>query len=96
MVEVSNEEIIKLAKISGIALDAEEVSELSEDLAKILEYVNQLDELDVSNVEPTYQVTDLKNIWRQDEVVQSPASREDLLNLAPESQDNAVKVPKVL
>ena len=96
MKEVSNEEIIKLAKISGIALDAGEVSELSEDLTKILEYVNQLDELDLAGVEPTYQVTNLKNIWREDDVLTSPVSSEELVGLAPEGQGSAVKVPKVL
>lgn len=96
MVEVSKEEIIKLAKISGIALSSKEVDELKEDITKILDYVNQLNELDVENVEPTYQVTDLKNVWREDEVETNSTSREDLLNLAPESKDNAVKVPKVL
>ena len=96
MVEVSKEEIIKLAKMSGIQLENDEVSELQQDIIKILDYVNQLNELDVENVQPTYQVTDLKNVWREDIVQESPAPREDLLNLAPENKDNSVKVPKVL
>ena len=96
MVEVSKEEIIKLAKMSGIELENSEVSELQQDIIKILDYVNQLNELDVENVQPTYQVTDLKNVWREDIVQESPAPREDLLNLAPENKDNSVKVPKVL
>ena len=68
MVEVSKEEIIKLAKMSGIELEKNEASELQQDIIKILDYVNQLNELDVENVQPTYQVTDLKNVWREDVV----------------------------
>ena len=96
MVEVSKEEVIRLADMSGVALEDQEASELREDLAKILEYVEQLDELDVDGVEPTYQVTDLENVWREDVVADSPANREALLNLAPENRDNSIKVPKVL
>ena len=88
MVEVSKEEIIKLAKMSGIELEKNEASELQQDIIKILDYVNQLNELDVENVQPTYQVTDLNNVWREDVVQESPASKEVLLNLAPENKDN--------
>ena len=52
-------------------------------------------ELDTSGVEPTYQVTGLENVWREDEV-QSGISRDELLELAPEKQNNQVKVPQVL
>ena len=96
MVEVSKEEIIKLAKISGLELKNEEVINFQDDITKILEYISQLDEVDVTGVGPTYQVTDLQNVWREDVVVDSPASTKDLLELAPESEDNSVKVPKVL
>ena len=64
-------------------------------MEKIVEYINQLGELDTSGVEPTYQVTGLENVWREDEV-QSGISRDELLELAPEKQNNQVKVPQVL
>ena len=54
-----------------------------------------LDELDTDGVEPTFQLTGLQNVWREDEVKQN-LTREQLLALAPESEDNQVKVPKVL
>jgi len=47
-------------------------------------------------VEPTYQVTGLQNIWRDDEIIDSSVSRRQLLALAAEQSDNCVKVPKVL
>ena len=49
----------------------------------------------MSGVEPTYQVTGLSNVWREDEV-QAGIPVEELLDLAPEKQNNQVKVPQVL
>ena len=65
-------------------------------IEKIINYINKLDELDTDGVEPTYQVTGLKNVWRDDEIIDSSVSRRQLLALAAEQSDNCVKVPKVL
>lgn len=69
---------------------------LQTDLGNILEYINQLSELDTSGVEPTYQVTDLENVGRDDVVAESLADREALIALAPKQRDNQIEVPKVL
>ena len=50
----------------------------------------------MADVEPTYQVTDLCNVYDDDEVRSDGVSREDLLKLAPASHDGQIKVPKVL
>lgn len=73
-----------------------EVESLRADIEKIINYINQLDELDTDGVEPTYQVTGLQNVWRDDEIIDSSVSRRQLLALAAEQSDNRVKVPKVL
>ena len=73
-----------------------EVESLRADIEKIINYINQLDELDTDGVEPTYQVTCLQNVWRDDEIIDSSVSRRQLLALAAEQSDNCVKVPKVL
>ena len=62
----------------------------------ILKYVSQLDAVDVSNVEPTYQVFEMENVWRDDEILPQDASREELLAMTKEEKDNQIKVPKVL
>lgn len=85
-----------LAQLSDFSVSDEEVKRLTGDIQGIIKYVSQLDELDVSDVEPTYQVFEMENVWRADEVIEQDASREELLALAPESKDNQVKVPKVL
>lgn len=85
-----------LATLSALGLTDAEAEGLGVDLENIINYIKQLDELDVADVEPTYQVTDLENIWRDDEVQSSAVTREQLLDLAPESAENHVKVPQVL
>lgn len=93
---ISRDDVLHLAKLSSLQLSDDEIESLQNDLGNILEYVKQLSELDTSGVEPTYQVTDLENVWRDDTVQQHAADREKLLVLAPDSAENQIKVPKVL
>ena len=85
-----------LAGLSGLALSDAETQALGTDIDTIITYITMLDELDVAGVEPTYQVTDLENVWRKDEVIDGGVMREQLLSLAPETLENQVKVPQVL
>lgn len=96
MTNISRDDVQHLAQLSSLQLNPDEADNLAADIANILTYVDQLGELDTAGVEPTYQVTDLENVWRNDEVIESGVTREQLLALAPESAQNQVKVPKVL
>lgn len=93
---VSRDDVIHLAQLSNLQLNDDQVASLQADLANILDYINQLSELDTSGVEPTYQVTDLENVMRDDVVVHHDADREKLLELAPAQTEHQIKVPKVL
>ena len=95
MTNISTSDIQHLASLSSLALADDEVDGLRQDLENIIGYIEQLGELDTSGVEPTYQVTGLENVWREDEV-QPGISRDELLELAPEKQNSQVKVPQVL
>ncbi|MBQ9403072.1 Asp-tRNA(Asn)/Glu-tRNA(Gln) amidotransferase subunit GatC [Candidatus Saccharibacteria bacterium] len=100
--EITREEIDHLAKLSDFSLSDEEKDGLTTDLKNIIGYISQLNELDTEGIEPTYQVFEMENIWREDEILPQEADREALLNLAPAYlgasgvQDNQIKVPKVL
>lgn len=96
MTQISRAIVLHLAQLSRLQLENDEVDMLAVDIANILEYVEQLNELDTDSVEPSYQVTGLSNVWRKDVVSDEDVSRETLLALAPEMVDNQVKVPKVL
>ena len=96
MTQITRDDVLHLAQLSSLQLSNAEIDELQTDIGNILGYVEQLGKLDTSNVEPTYQVTGLQNVWRDDTVIDYGVSRQDLLARAPESADNQVKVPKVL
>lgn len=94
--EIKSEDILHLAELSNVTLSKGEVDSLGRDLQDIIKYISQLDDLDVSDVEPTYQVFEMENVWRDDEIIKQDATREELLALAKTSRDNQVEVPKVL
>ena len=96
MSTITNDDVRHLAQLSSLQMPDPEVELLCADIKKIINYINQLDELDTDGVEPTYQVTGLQNVWRDDEIIDSSVSRQQLLALAAEQSDNCVKVPKVL
>lgn len=96
MSTITTDDVRHLAALSNLQLTDDEIGHLQVDLANILAHIDQLNALDTSGVEPTYQVTGLENVWRDDRVQLSPADREKLLALAPEQADNSVKVPQVL
>ena len=94
--EIKREDILHLASLSNLSLTDEEVKSLGKDLQDIIKYISQLYELDTKDVEPTYQVFEMENIWRDDEVVDQGVNREELLALSEKSRDNQIEVPKVL
>lgn len=96
MTKISRDDVQHLAQLSSLQLTDSEIDALQGDLEGIVEYINQLGALDTTGVEPTYQVTDLENVMRDDEVIDYGVTRDTLLKLAPAAQDNSVKVPKVL
>ncbi len=96
MTNISKDEVRRLAQLSSISLSDDQITQLQEDLGAILNYVEQLQKIDTSNVEPTYQVTGLENVEREDEIIDYGLSRDDLLAGAPDKQDSQIKVPKVL
>ena len=92
---VSLEDVRHLAELSQIRLSKAALTSLAGDIDRIVGYIDQLDELDTAGVEPTFQITGLENVWRTDEV-KPQLERRELLQLAPDSEDGQVKVPKVL
>lgn len=97
MTHITEESLKQLAELSAIELTSSELDGLSGDLEKILSYIDQMQELNTDDVEPTYQVTDLQNVWRDDAVDNNGPMREALLSTAGQNTSNSqIKVPKVL
>lgn len=96
MTDISTDDVHRLAQLSSLQLDDQEAEALRIDLGNILGYIDQLSELNTDGVEPTYQVTDLQNVWRDDVIDNYGIDREALIALAPDADQQQIKVPKVL
>lgn len=96
MTHVTIDDVQHLARLSSLSLSDGETESLRGDLEQILGYIEQLGELDTAGVDPTYQVTDLENVWRDDIVQTHEVKSEQLIALASQHQENQIKVPKVL
>ena len=96
MAKLSKDQVLKLAHLSRLKLTDEEIERFRDELSSILEYVEMLDGVDVQGLEPTYQVTGLKNIMRKDEIREYQAKPADLLKAAPAVEKNQFKVNRVI
>lgn len=92
----SDEDIIKLAALSRLQLTKEEVAKYKKELSSIVAYVQRLQDVDITGLEPTSQVTGLTNVVRTDEVVNYNVSPDDLLKNAPNVEDHQFKVKRMV
>ena len=94
---ISRKEIEYLARLARIELAETEKVKFEKDLSGILDFVAKLDEVDTADTAPLAGGTDLSNVMREDEVGNAveAASREELVNAAPEKERGFVKVKAV-
>ena len=85
----------RVARLSRLKLKDEEVTKLAAELSQVLHYVDQLNELDVTNVEPMAHAIELTNVFRADEPRPS-LPREAALANAPKSDGKYFLVPPIL
>lgn len=77
----------KVAKLANLSLSVIEEKKYSEQLSKILEYIDKLNEVDTENVEPTYNVSGLSNVMRPDEVGDCTIPAENAISNASHSKN---------
>jgi aspartyl-tRNA(Asn)/glutamyl-tRNA(Gln) amidotransferase subunit C len=92
---IDREQVRKVAHLARLELTEAEEEQFTRELGSILEYVEQLQELDTDNVPPTTRAIDVSNITRNDKLETYP-NRESLLDNAPEQDGDYFKVPKIL
>ncbi|MBD2252866.1 Asp-tRNA(Asn)/Glu-tRNA(Gln) amidotransferase subunit GatC [Nostoc parmelioides] len=92
---IDREQVRKVALLARLELTPEEEEQFTTQLGSILDYIEQLNELDVSHVPPTARAIDVSNITREDNL-QPYADREAILSSAPEQEGEFFKVPKIL
>ena len=91
---LSKDDVKKCAKLARIELTEVEEERFFQQLSSILGYCEKLNELNLDGVEPIYQVTGQKNIFREDEVTNTNRQK-DMLKNVPEQENGFIKVKSV-
>ncbi len=92
---IDREQVHKVANLARLEMTAQEEEQMTAQLSSILEYFQQLSELDTTDVSPTTRAIDVSNITRPDELQAYP-EREALLGEAPDQDGDFFKVPQIL
>jgi aspartyl-tRNA(Asn)/glutamyl-tRNA(Gln) amidotransferase subunit C len=87
--------IEKLANLSRLEFDETEKEEIKNDLEKMIGFIDKLNELDTTGVEPLLHMSENVNVFRNDEV-KGEINREDVFRNAPLHDKEFFKVPKVI
>lgn len=90
---ISDETIEYVGILAKLELSEEEKEQAKKDMANMLDYIDTLNELDTSEVEPMSHVFPVNNVFRED-VVTNGDDREEILANAPEAKEGAFVVPK--
>ncbi len=94
MANVIDDETIEYVGIlAKLELSDEEKDQAKQDMAKMLDYIDQLNELDTTEVEPMSHIFQVENVFREDEVTNGDM-REAVLANAPEEKDGMFVVPQ--
>jgi aspartyl-tRNA(Asn)/glutamyl-tRNA(Gln) amidotransferase subunit C len=93
--KVTQADVLKIAELARLTLSDEELPVFTEQFNKILNHMDQLNEVDTDGVEPLSHVLDLVNATREDEPEKS-LDQETVLNLAPKSKNGHIAVPPVI
>tara|TARA_Y100000588_G_C13580522_1_gene638513 strand:+ start:215 stop:502 length:288 start_codon:yes stop_codon:yes gene_type:complete len=92
---VDIETVRRVANLARVKVPETELDTLAGELSNILDWIEQLNEVDTDDIEPMSSVNDTKLRWRADEVTDDNISDKVLSN-APDSQDGMFSVPKVV
>jgi aspartyl-tRNA(Asn)/glutamyl-tRNA(Gln) amidotransferase subunit C len=92
---IDREQVHKVARLARLELTPEEEEQFTIQLGGILNYVEQMNELDVSNVIPTTRAIDVSNVTREDKLQPYP-ERDAILSSAPQQEGEFFKVPKIM
>ena len=91
---ITVKDVEHVAKLARLELTEEEKEKFTSQLGDVLKYVEQMNEVDTSNVEPMAHALDFVNVMREDEV-KYEQTKEELMKNAPDAEDGFFKVPKI-
>lgn len=93
---LSEKDVIKLAKLARLELTDKEVHQYKNELSSILDYVHLLDKVDTKELKPTHQVTGLVNVTRPDEIIDYGYKSSDMMENVPNKKDGFIKVKRMI
>jgi len=94
-VQLTPEDIRKVAALARLTLTEDEIARMTADIARILDYVAKLDELETNEIEATSHVVTMETPFRPDIVTSTPSVESSLAN-APEREDGYFVVPAII
>lgn len=86
-------DVENLAELARLELSQEEKEKVLIDMGSILDYVKQIEAVQVGDIKPNLQ---LHNVWREDEIQTREFSKELIISQFPDAQDGFLKVKKIL
>ncbi|MFW6000999.1 MAG: Asp-tRNA(Asn)/Glu-tRNA(Gln) amidotransferase subunit GatC [Halanaerobium sp.] len=92
---IGEKDVEYAANLAQLKLDEEEKELYTEQIGKILDYVDKLNELDTEDVVPTAYTVPMKNVLREDKVEDSLPREKSLAN-APDKKDGHFRAPKIM
>lgn len=96
MAKLTREDVLKLAQLARLELSDDEIESYQSELSEILQYVEQLQNVDVGGLKPTNQVTGLTNVTREDEVRDYGYKTDELLKNVPKVKNHQIEVKRML
>lgn len=91
---ITVKDVEHVAKLARLTLTEEEKEKFTSQLGDVLKYVEQMNEVDTSDVKPMSHAIDFVNVMREDEV-KYEQTKEELMKNAPDAEDGFFKVPKI-
>lgn len=95
MAKLSKEQVEHIAKLARLEFAEDEKAKFQDQLSSILDYVEKLQEVDTTGVQPMAHALDIKNVTRTDEIRACSCSRDTLLEDMPAREGNLLKVPPI-
>jgi aspartyl-tRNA(Asn)/glutamyl-tRNA(Gln) amidotransferase subunit C len=92
---VTKEDVAYMANLARLRVNDQEAEQLRDDMNKILGYMDQLNQVDTSNVEPLEHVLELPAVYRED-IAKAPLNHDEALKNAPDSDSDYFRVPRVI
>lgn len=92
---LKNEDVLRIAKLSKLEFSENEIEKIKGELNKIFEHMEELNKIDTTEVEPLFNVLDLKDKLRKDEVIEYNL-KEEIMRNSPNGDSDFIIVPKVI